>query len=65
MSAPYSSRCYSCTSFTLLQLCKLDGCTLCRMVYSSVAVQHALQWFPLLCSISSAGCLQPVDRLSP
>ena len=45
MSAPYASRCYSCTRLILLQLRKLDGCTLRRMVYSSAAMQHTLQWF--------------------
>ena len=29
----------------VLQLCKLDGCTLRRMVYSSAGAQHAPQWF--------------------
>ena len=47
----------------LVQLHKLDGCTLCRMVFSSAAAEHTLQWFPPLCSVSSAGGLQPVDRL--
>ena len=65
MSTPYASRCYSCTSLIVLQLCKLDGCTLRRMAYSSTAAQHALEWFPLFCSISSPGVLQPVDLLSP
>ena len=37
MSAPYASRCYSCANLILLQLRKLDGCTLRRMVYSSGA----------------------------
>ena len=45
MSAPYASKCYSCTRLILLQLRKLDGCTLRRMVYSSAAMQHTLQWF--------------------
>ena len=45
----------------MLQLRKLDGCTLRRMVYSSAATQQALQLFPLLCGVSSAGGLQPVD----
>ena len=53
MSAPYTSRCYSCASLILLLLCKLDGCTLSRMVYSSTAAQHTLQWFPPFYSVSS------------
>ena len=64
MSTPYTSRWYSCASLILLQLHKLDGCTLRRMAYSSAAMQHALQWFPLLCGVSSTGIPQPVDRLS-
>ena len=64
MSTPYASRWYS-TSLILLQLCKLDGCTLRRMVYSSAALRHALQWFPPLCGASSAGVSQPVNWLSP
>ena len=41
----------------VLQLHKLDGCTLHRMawhIYIAAAAQHALQWFPLLCGVSSA-----------
>ena len=65
MSAPYTSTCYGCVSFILLPLCKLDGYTLHRMVYSSAAAQHALQWFPPLCGISSTDVWKPVDWLSP
>ena len=32
---------------------------------SSLAMQHALQWFPLLCGVSSAGGPQPDDLPSP
>ena len=49
----------------LLQLCKLDGCTLRRMAYSSAATQHALQWFHPLCGVTSTGIPQPVDWLTP
>ena len=41
----------------VLQLHKLDGCTLHRMawhIYIAAVAQHALQWFPLLCGVSSA-----------
>ena len=41
----YASRCYHCTILILLQLRKLGGCTLRRMVNSSAAAQHALQGF--------------------
>ena len=64
MSAPYARRCYSCASLILLQMRKLDGCTLHRMAYSSAAAQPALQCFPPLCGVSSAGVPQPVNRLS-
>ena len=49
----------------VLQSHKLDGCTLHRMVYSSAVVKYALQWFPLLCGVSSTGIPQPVDWLLP
>ena len=51
MSAPYASRCYHCTSLILLQLHKLDGCTLRSMLFSAF--------------LRSVAFLPPVDWLSP